>query len=1202
MSGRRSISNSFNVITVDDPVSVVAQYAPNANPSSGQIHDTWQAGDLYMRTKSTEDGSSWSSWHKIVGESGDETDYTFNISKSLTSSRATTAPANCYYNTWQDAPIAPTSTYPYLWMKVVKKTWNESTQSYDSGMPSYARITGEKGENAFVVDLENEMTNLALDENGNLMSAFDIYFKVRAYYGTQNVISDSACSISASCSNSDVTISTTYAKTTGIRVQIANGTAMADTTEISVTVTHTTYGTRTVVFTLAGVRGGENAILQELLPSLSDISFARQTDGSLTPASRSLTLSIKKTQGSSTSTQSISESGLIIRWSTSSMPAHSTDGNSWGSGTTTGISWSSTTMQIANSVVATNIYIAAFKTSSGTLVDRETIPIIKDGNNGNDGEDAPAAFASPEKITIQCYSNGNVKAETTTNVNFSLKVGSHDVTVSSVTCNSYPTNVVVTGVAANAQTIKVPTSQTASGIASGCTFTVSGTYDSKTFSAKVTVALIGSAQGAQGNPGSPGGKGDDAQYIYLKGTGHDNPISAVCRINDGSTVIERTNMTRGLTLILINRLTLEIYSQQSYDVYGESVSAGETQCANLATAINNASSSYFVCVVSFDAVRWTNNLIAALQSCGSKGIDDTTAYRVPFAFIGYKGLPQGYAIQMQTAQGASASPAEVTAYVSNGALSTSKDPTAGRLGGRFYYDAGDYEYSSSLSFRVTVDEAPYFFYNNDYWVFEPNVTTDTTYTTAEMGYPSSTNSNWHLMMYNTQRFFMTDAIFGKYAHFGSAIISGDWIISSNGKSLGSNYANDSYMTGRVIKASGTGDFKIKAYTLFEPNNPLNDNESIDSGTNITIGASAQTASMCQPYLTKGKVYKLTVVGHKKTSDSSVYVRIRNNSYGTYSAIYLANTSDYTYTITFQVETSGYYYIEMYQPTLPSSSSGGGVVTSYSLVRALFKTAYAVDLKLGISYQTQIYASGGLRSPFTFINEHSKLTSNFNDNSALYSYSSSWGYDSYYDLPWDVTQSGRKICLTNYKWNGTEQATSGYCYINAPSGKYFYEDGVRKTMLRMSREGVELLGFGDTNEFYGWIVIKRFDLVTANRYGRSFKVMATGRVTGSSSGASVSYHTFDGTTMTVTRDAEGVYTLSWDNNSWFSSSGNVFALVTAYGTPVDSNYACFAFIKEQTRTSITVWVADDYTPGDGSFNFLISNFSDWIYAEPAVNNN
>ena len=165
MSSRRTISNTFTVTTMDDPVSVQAQYSPDKTV----VHTVWQAGDIYMRTRES-DSSVWSSWHKIVGESGGETDYTFNISKSLTSTNATTAPANCYYNTWQDAPIAPTSTYPYLWMKIVKKTWNESTQSYDSGTPSYARITGETGDSAPVAYATPEKITIPCNTDGSVAS------------------------------------------------------------------------------------------------------------------------------------------------------------------------------------------------------------------------------------------------------------------------------------------------------------------------------------------------------------------------------------------------------------------------------------------------------------------------------------------------------------------------------------------------------------------------------------------------------------------------------------------------------------------------------------------------------------------------------------------------------------------------------------------------------------------------------------------------------------------------------------------------------------------------------------------------------------------------------------------------------------------------------------------------------------------------
>lgn len=430
MSTKKTIAKSFTVSTIEDGVSVQAQYAPNANPTSGQIHTVWKEGDLYMRTRES-DESAWSSWHKIVGESGDETDFSFGISAYKTTARATYAPSDI--SSWSDAPMAVTSSKPYLWSRVQKKVWDDALQDYVVDSTRYIRLTGEKGENAFVVDLENEMTNVALTEGGNTLTAVDFYFKVQAFYGTSNVLSDNECTVSASCSDSNVTLTTTAAKTTGIRVQVAQNVALANSTDITVTVTHTTYGTRTVVFTLAGVRGGENAILQELLPSLDTISFARQSDGSLTPASRNLDLSIKKTQGSQTIIQTISESGLTIRWSLSVMPEQPTSGSAWGQGTATGVTWSGNTMQIANSISAEHVCIAAFN-SAGTLVDRETVPIVKDGQKG---DDALTLVLDTYAIAFPTDSNYSVESQITYTVGARMYLGNSSIprTITSLTAS-----------------------------------------------------------------------------------------------------------------------------------------------------------------------------------------------------------------------------------------------------------------------------------------------------------------------------------------------------------------------------------------------------------------------------------------------------------------------------------------------------------------------------------------------------------------------------------------------------------------------------------------------------------------------------------------------------------------------------------------------------------------------------------------------
>ena len=74
------------------------------------------------------------------GDDGAYTIYDFNISKNNTSTSSSQAPANCYYSTWQDAPMATTDTYPYLWMRMQRKN------DPDDDSVLYICMTGEKGQ------------------------------------------------------------------------------------------------------------------------------------------------------------------------------------------------------------------------------------------------------------------------------------------------------------------------------------------------------------------------------------------------------------------------------------------------------------------------------------------------------------------------------------------------------------------------------------------------------------------------------------------------------------------------------------------------------------------------------------------------------------------------------------------------------------------------------------------------------------------------------------------------------------------------------------------------------------------------------------------------------------------------------------------------------------------------------------------------
>jgi len=859
MSGRRSISNSFTVITVDDPVSVVAQYAPNANPSAGQIHDTWQDGDLYMRTRST-DSNVWSDWHRIVGEGGDETDYTFAISQHKTTSSATTAPRDISSSDWQDAPLAVTSSKPYLWSRVQKKVWNDALQDYVIDSTRYIRLTGEDGDDAPVAFATPDKISVPCDNNGNVKAEMvkSVTFSMKV--GTHAA---SVTAVSRQSAPSGVTV--TGVATNAVTITIstsATSSGISNGVVLNVTGSYNgkSYTAQVTVALIGSDEGGKGekgdtgtgGTFYEVVPTIESVRIP--ADSTDTTLSSTPTASFNKIVGSTRSSESLYWS---LYWKSGTQLTRYNSG-----GATSSINLP-TTYSAGNDALVIFCYsTSSFSTT--TFLAKKEIIILKNGNTGAKGD----------------------KGDT-------------------------------------------------------------------------------GGKGDKGDKGDTGNAGTSAMYIHLKGTGQNNNQTALCEAFNGTTLDSRSITSRGLTLIKILRSDLSISSIMTYDVYGETVGYGESACANLAAAINIITSDYFVCLVSWDAVRWTQELIDALGNFGSIGLNDTTAYRVPFAFIGYKGLPKGQAVQVQSGMGTTDAPAEITVYVKDGAIAVSKEPTVGRVGGRFYYNAGEYSYTSDVSFYVNDKEAPYFLYNNDYWVFEPNASSTTYYSMADMGYPSSHDSNWHLMVYNKQQFFMSEVMFARYAHLGSFIFNGDWQLSTNGEIDGTTYNNSANIGGTVITSSGTSSFSIKGYTLFDQEHPLGETIVVTSGDStdkVVIGNQENTKTIATVYLRSDCVYKFKCKGRRYSNSYDVYVRLRstNGSNGTWNAVHYPSTSDYeSSTFTFRPQTSGYFYLEMYQPTLPSSIeiTAGGETNAWSLTRVLFMPMLALDGMTGRTYQNDAFVRG-----------------------------------------------------------------------------------------------------------------------------------------------------------------------------------------------------------------------------------------------------
>jgi len=197
-----------------------------------------------------------------------------------------------------------------------------------------------------------------------------------------------------------------------------------------------------------------------------------------------------------------------------------------------------------------------------------------------------------------------------------------------------------------------------------------------------------------------------------------------------------------------------------------------------------------------------------------------------------------------------------------------------------------------------------------------------------------------------------------------------------------------------------------------------------------------------------------------------------------------------------------------------------------------------------------------------------------------------GWNEYFTLPWTLHHSGRRLCLLNYRWGSS--ISTGVCDISAPSGKYFYEDGISKTRLTLSHEVVELMGYGDTTTFFGWIVLNRIDLMTTSRYGKKLNCLAEGVVTVSGSSLSYRTRTFEGNSFSVTRSGTGLYYVYLP---WSLGATKYYVMATGrWGSA--NNTPIYPTIKYQYDSYFCIQTQDDPSANDGSFNFQVFSIADW----------
>ena len=237
-----------------------------------------------------------------------------------------------------------------------KRTKREGVWS-DWSDPAPVYRWAKDGENAVIADLDNEMVSCALTSDGKVSKAQSWTTNVTMWYGYE------ALELTELTATQPTGLKVVTNKDTGsVTVSAAEGVLLPEASNVVITLSASKNGQnfeRNLTFTVAGVRGGADAVLYSLVPSVSAV--AKYKDGSYSVTSISCTRQ--------------KNVGGTISDTTDGELKYSLDG-----GAEQPVNNGQT---IAVTLFARNIKFLFYV--DGKLVDVETIPMLSDGTDGNDG-------------------------------------------------------------------------------------------------------------------------------------------------------------------------------------------------------------------------------------------------------------------------------------------------------------------------------------------------------------------------------------------------------------------------------------------------------------------------------------------------------------------------------------------------------------------------------------------------------------------------------------------------------------------------------------------------------------------------------------------------------------------------------------------------------------------------------------------------
>lgn len=299
---------------------------------------------------------------------------------------------------------------------------------------------------------------------------------------------------------------------------------------------------------------------------------------------------------------------------------------------------------------------AIVRCTSGGVYDEMTIYKVSSGSNGTDGtngKDAYTVILTNESHIFEGDTEKAIAASTVCDViayKGTTRVPSTIGTIGGAVAGM-TTTITNNGTTSAKFTVNVTATMTAKQGVLNIPVTVDGNIFNKTFSWSLSL------------------EGKSARSITVRSSGYSGSVVG----GHGYVKVDGVNIfstpLRGLTIVTIDRTTLNMSGSYRYDLWegNTNVATARTDFIN---KIDSLTDDVFACILYRDNVTWTADMVEAMKKLGSLGNIRTDGVYRTFAFIGYKGLTPGYALQAQGDNGATP-PVEVSTYVANGMFATS---------------------------------------------------------------------------------------------------------------------------------------------------------------------------------------------------------------------------------------------------------------------------------------------------------------------------------------------------------------------------------------------------------------------------------------------------------------------------------------------------------------------------------------------------